>query len=184
MEEAQEKERFEVTDLASAEWCMEKLAEKAAERQQVEEQYHKMIDRYNKWWQTNIDKLDSDEAYFRKLLRSWVADQLAGSKKKSISLPSGRVGFRAGSKEFMLNGDRVTSTNPSLLEFVKGADSSFIETKESVKWGEYKKTLKVADDGQVVTADGEIVPDMVVEQGEPTFYAEVSNNDAEVSKND
>ena len=172
MEEAQEK-RFEVTDMASAEWCMEKLAEKAAERQQVEEQYQKMIARYEKWRADSLEKLDSDEAYFNQLLAPWAAEQLEGTKKKSITLPSGRVGFRAGSKAFMLNGDKVTSTNPSLLEFVKGADSSFIETKESVKWGEYKKTLKVADDGQVVTADGEIVPDMVVEVGPAQFYVEV-----------
>lgn len=177
MMEAQEKERFEVTDESSAEWVLEKLAEKAAERQQVEEQYQKMIARYDKWRADSLEKLDSDEAYFNGLLRPWVAEQLADSKKKSISLPSGRVGFRAGSKSFLLNGEKVDSTNTSLLEFVKGADSSFIETKESVKWGEYKKTLKVAPDGRVVTADGEIVPDMVVEQGEPTFYAEVSKND-------
>ena len=171
--EAQEKERFEVTDESSAEWVLEKLAEKAAERQKVEEQYQKMIARYEKWRADSLEKLDSDEAYFNQLLAPWAAEQLEGTKKKSITLPSGRVGFRAGSKAFMLNGEKVASTNPSLLEFVKGADSSFIETKESVKWGEYKKTLKVADDGQVVTADGEIVPDMSVEVGPARFYVEV-----------
>ena len=171
--EALGKERFEVTDTASAEWCMEKLAEKAAERQQVEEQYQKMIARYEKWRADSLEKLDSDEAYFNQLLAPWAAEQLEGTKKKSITLPSGRVGFRAGSKAFMLNGEKVASANPGLLEFVKGADSSFIETKESVKWGEYKKTLKVIDDGQVITADGEIVPDMVVEVGPARFYVEV-----------
>ena len=171
--EALEEKRSEVTDTASAEWCMEKLAEKAAERQQVEEQYHKMIARYDKWRADSLEKLDSDEAYFNQLLAPWAAEQLEGTKKKSITLPSGRVGFRAGSKAFMLNGEKVASANPGLLEFVKGADSSFIETKESVKWGEYKKTLKVIDDGQVITADGEIVPDMVVEVGPARFYVEV-----------
>ena len=173
MMEAQEKERFEVTDESSAEWVLEKLAEKAAERQQVEEQYQKMIARYEKWRADSLEKLDSDEAYFNQLLAPWAAEQLEGTKKKSITLPSGRVGFRAGSKAFMLNGEKVASANPGLLEFVKGADSSFIETKESVKWGEYKKTLKVIDDGQVITADGEIVPDMVVEVGPARFYVEV-----------
>lgn len=173
MMEVLEEKRFEVTDTASAEWCMEKLAEKAAERQQVEEQYQKMIARYEKWRADRLENLDSDEAYFNQLLAPWAAEQLEGTNKKSITLPSGRVGFRAGSKEFMLNGEKVDSTNPSLLEFVKGADSSFIETKESVKWGEYKKTLKVADDGQVVTADGEIIPDMTAERGEKKFYVEV-----------
>ena len=171
--EALEEKRFEVTDTASAEWCMEKLAEKAAERQQVEEQYQKMIARYEKWRADSLEKLDSDEAYFNQLLAPWAAEQLEGTKKKSITLPSGRVGFRAGSKAFMLNGEKAASTNPGLLEFVKGADSSFIETKESVRWGDYKKTLKVAPDGQVITADGEIVPDMVVEVGPARFYVEV-----------
>ena len=165
--------RFEVTDVSSAEWCVEKLAEKAAERQQVDEQYQKMIDRYNKWWQTNIDKLDSDEAYFRELLRPWVAEQLADTKKKSINLPSGRVGFRSGSKSFLLNGEKVASTNQDLVDIVDADDSVYVETKRSVRWGEYKKTLHVLDDGRVTTSQGEIIPDMKVEQGEPKFYVEV-----------
>ena len=48
MMEAQEKERFEVTDESSAEWVLEKLAEKAAEREKVEEQFDKMMERYEK----------------------------------------------------------------------------------------------------------------------------------------
>ena len=168
-----EKERFEVTDVSSAEWCMEKLADKAAERQQVNEQYQKMVARYDKWLSGSNKKLDADEAYFHELLRPWVAEQLADTKKKSINLPSGRVGFRAGSKSFMLNGEKVDSTNQDLVDIVDADDSVYVETKKSVRWGEYKKTLHVLEDGQVTTSQGEIIPDMKVEQGEPKFYVEV-----------
>ena len=176
MEEAQEK-HFEVTDTASAEWCMEKLAEKQAEREQIEEQYQKMISRYEKWRNDSVEKLDADEGYFKELLRPWAQEQLVNSKKKSVNLPSGRIGFRAGSEAFVIKGVQVEKTNADLLKFVKQAGTDFIEVKESVKWGDYKKTLKTLDDGRVVTADGEIIPDMKVEQGEPKFYVEVRKND-------
>ena len=136
-----------------------------------------MVARYDKWRQESVEKLDADEAYFHELLRPWVAEQLADTKKKSINLPSGRVGFRAGSKSFMLNGEKVDSTNQDLVDIVESDDSVYVETKKSVRWGEYKKTLHVLDDGRVTTSQGEIIPDMKVEQEEPKFYVEVSKND-------
>ncbi len=174
MEAAAEKEHFTVTDAASAEWCMEKLAEKAAAREQVETQYQKMVKRYEKWRTDSLARLNDDENYFYQLLAPWVAEQLAGSKKKSITLPCGRVGFRAGGKTFRLNGEKVVNTSPDLLQFVKQANAEFVDVKESVKWGDYKKTLQVAKDGRVVTADGEIIPGMSVEVEPAKFYAEVN----------
>lgn len=35
--------------------------------------------------------------------------------------------------------------------------AKFIKTTKELRWGEYKKTLKVLDDGRVVNEDGEIV---------------------------
>ena len=89
MMEAQEKERFEVTDESSAEWVLEKLAEKAAEREKVEERYEKMMARYDKWRADSLEKLDADECYFHELLRPWVEEQLDGKKARSINFRNG-----------------------------------------------------------------------------------------------
>ena len=174
MEEAQEKERFEVTDLASAEWCMEKLAEKAAERQKVEEQFDKMMERYEKWRDDSIEKLNADESYLQQLLAPWVEEQIGGKKVNSIKLPSGRVGFHAGPLRYTIGGEDASATNKALLNFVKGSQPEMVEVKESVKWSDFKRTLTPTEDGRAVTKDGEIVPDMTVERGEKKFYVEVA----------
>ena len=170
--DAQEK-RFEVTDIASAERCMEKLAEKAAERQKVEEQYEKMMERYEKWRADSLEKLDADEIYFHQLLAPWVEEQTGGKKVNSIKLPSGRVGFHAGPMMYKIGGENASATNRALLEFVKQSKPDMVETKQSVKWSDLKRMLKPTEDGRAVTDDGEIVPDMTVERGEKKFYVEV-----------
>ena len=170
--DAQEK-RFEVTDTASAEWCMEKLAEKAAERQKVEDQYEKMMERYEKWRADSLEKLDADVSYFHQLLAPWVEEQTGGKKVNSIKLPSGRVGFHAGPRQYTIGGEKASATNQALLDFVKNSKPDMLEIKQSVKWSEFKRMLKSTEDGRVVTDDGEIVPDMTVERGEKKFYVEV-----------
>lgn len=174
MSENAEKKRFEVTDEASAEWVLEKLEENAKARALIDEQYQRMLARHEAWRTEALKELDDNDAYFYGLLRPWAEEKLAGGKKKSVKLPSGRVGFRAGSKTYMLDGEKVAATSARLLSFVKVEDESFIERKESVRWGDYKKTLQVTDSGRVVTADGVPIPGMTCTQGEPNFYVEVT----------
>ena len=176
MMEAQEKERFEVTDLASAEWCMEKLAEKAAERQKVEEQFNKMLERYEKWRDDSIKKLDADESYLQQLLAPWVEEQIGGKKVNSVKLPSGRAGFHAGPLRYTIGGEDASATNKALLNFVKGSQPEMVEVKESVKWSDFKRTLTPTGDGRAVTNDGEVIPDMTVERANKKFYVEVGND--------
>ena len=133
MSENAEKKRFKVTDEASAEWVLEKLEKNAKARALVEEQYERMIARHEAWRADALKEIDESNAYFQSLLRPWAETKLAGSKKKSVKLPSGRVGFRAGSKTYMLDGEKVAATSARLLSFVKVEDESFIERKESVK---------------------------------------------------
>ena len=174
MSENAEKKRFEVTDEASAEWVLEKLEENAKARALIDEQYQRMLARHEAWRTEALKELDDNDAYFHGLLRPWAEAKLAGGKKKSVKLPSGRVGFRAGSLSYMLGDEKVTATNARLLAFVKGEDESFVERKESVRWGDYKKTLQVTESGRVVTADGVPIPGMVATKSEPSFYVEVT----------
>ena len=103
-----------------------------------------------------------------------MAEKIADGKKKSVKLPSGRVGFRAGGETWKMGDEKIEATTPALLSFVKGNDKSFVAVKESVRWGDYKKTLNVMEDGRVATSDGQIIEGMTVTQGAPSFYVEVA----------
>lgn len=170
----EEKERFAVTDEASAEWCLEKIEENAKARALIEDQYKQMITRYEKWRADALAEIDGSDAYLKGLLEPWVAEKIADGKKKSVKLPSGRVGFRAGGETWKMGDEKIEATTPALLSFVKGNDKSFVAVKESVRWGDYKKTLNVMEDGRVATSDGQIIEGMTVTQGAPSFYVEVA----------
>ena len=169
----EEKKPFEVTDEASAEWCLEKLEENAKARELIEEQYKRMIERHDKWRADAIAEIESSDFYLKGLLEPWATEKIADGKKKSVKLPSGTVGFRKGGETWKIGEDKVTATNAALLAFVKGDDDSFVKREESVRWGDYKKTLRVMEDGRVVSATGQVVKGMIVTQGAPSFYVEV-----------
>lgn len=171
------KERFTVTDASSAEWVMGKLAEKQAKIAEMARQRDKMLARYNEWYEEGTAALSGDIAYFEKLLADWARDELAEGKAKSISLPSGRVGFRAAPAAVTFGGTPVDKTNADFVAMMKKAAPEYVETKESVKWGDLKKTLTFADGGKVISADGEVLTEMAWTQPEPTFYATVKGGD-------
>ena len=60
-----EKERFAVTDEASAEWCLEKLEENAKARALIEEQYQRMIARHEKWRADALAEIDGSDAHLK-----------------------------------------------------------------------------------------------------------------------
>ena len=169
-----EKERFAVTDEASAEWCLEKLEENAKARALIDEQYKQMTARYEKWRADALAEIESNDLYLKGLLEPWAAEKIADGKKKSVKLPSGVIGFRAGGKTWKMGDEKVEATTPALIAFVKENDDSFVAVKETVRWGDYKKTLKEMKDGRVATSDGQIIEGMTVTQGAPSFYVEVA----------
>ena len=170
----EEKKPFAVTDEASAEWCLEKLEENAKARALIEEQYQRMIARHDKWRADALAEIESNDLYIKGLLEPWAAEKIADGKKKSVKLPSGRVGFRAGGEIWKMGDEKVEATTPALLAFVKQDDDSFVKVQESVRWGDYKKTLNIMEDGRVATSDGQIIEGMTVTQGAPSFYVEVA----------
>ena len=177
MEQVEEKERFTVKDAFGAEWAMEKIAEKQAEIAEMARQRDKMIARYNEWYAAGTEALNGDIAYFEKLLADWAREELAEGKAKSISLPSGRIGFRAAPATVTFVGTPVDKTNADFIAMVKKSAPEYVETKESVKWGDLKKTLTFADGGKVISADGEVLAEMAWTQPEPTFYANVKGGE-------
>ena len=170
----EEKERFAVTDEASAEWCLEKLEENAKARKLVNDQFAEMVYRYEKWKSDSLQELNRSDKYLKGLLQTWAVEKLADGKKKSVNLPSGRVGFRAGGEIWKMGDEKIEATTPALLAFVKQDDDSFVKVQESVRWGDYKKTLHIMEDGRVATSDGQIIEGMTVTKGAPSFYVEVA----------
>jgi len=170
------KEAFKATDLASAEWCMEKIAEIEAKEAEVNAAYAAMIEKYTAWRDKEAAALADKKSYFSGLLDAWARGELAGSKKKSISLPSGRLGYRKGGVAFAMNGEAVDAKCSAMLDWAEDNAPGVVKTKKSLDWVTLKRHLQAVEGGKVIFADtGEVVEGMTATEAAPTFYVKVGD---------
>lgn len=170
-----ENEKFVVDDLSKAEWALKKIverqeeiAEKSCQAQQMKADY---ADKVDAWLREEVEKLSGDIAFFEACLEPFVLAELekSGGKKKSISLPSGKCGYRKGKTKILFDGEEASAKNDRLKEWVKENHEGYIKTIETVDWKELKDCLDVLDDGRVMV-DGEILEGFTVEMESPKFY--------------
>jgi len=152
-----EQQRFTIDSLDKADWAIRKII-----------RHQKLIDEAKAFVADRIDELDRfledvetsngiEIVNFQSMLRPWIAEQLAGGRKKSVALPSGTVSLRSRDPEFFVNGIKVTAKNKQLTENVKKFAPEFIKIEEYTDWAGLKETLTVTKLGHVVNSDGEIL---------------------------
>ena len=174
MAEAAEKQEWLGYDEASAEWVLEQITKLDIEEQTIRSQHRKMIERYNRWLDAQLSEINNSKLRLQEKLKPWMDEQLAGSRKKSVTLPSGRIGYGQSKEVWSLNGVVADANNEALLNFVKNGHSEFIKHTETVKWGDFKKTLRVTETGTVCTKDGEIIEGMEVVKQPPEMYVKLT----------
>ena len=108
--------------------------------------------------------MDAQE-HLSALLQMYAETQLEGKKKRSISLPNGKFGFRKSPAKFQR--DEAT-----LLEYAEKELPDCVKIKKSVDWANLKKDCTV-DGDHLISQDGEIIPGVTVEQQPDKFYTEV-----------
>lgn len=166
----EEKERFRVTDNSSANWCLRKI--KALKTQQGENTQlaQKEIDRIKAWEEAENGKLQDSITFFEGLLIRYHMEQFEQDpKKKTISLPDGKLKARAQQPEFIRDDEK-------LVEYLRKAGrTDYIKVIEKPEWGEFKKIIEVSMDGKTVvdTQTGEIVEGVTAEIRPPKFSVEV-----------
>lgn len=143
-------ENFVIDNMDKAAWAMDKIRERRRQIAEVEAFAFNKVRQISDWQAKETESLQNDIAYFEALLKPFAAEQLKGKKAKTFKLPNGQCSFRKG-------GVSYTKDEAALLDYVKNSAPSYIKTKESVDWAEYKKTLQQADDGRLITEDGEVL---------------------------
>lgn len=132
-------------------------------------QYDSLVAYHQEKIERSKEICDKETAYYRtaleektRLLRRFAEANITG-KKRSLELPSGTLSFRKRQPLFYLDGQRVTSDNPALIELARNVDSDLVKVKttEAADWEGLKKRLTVNDDGSVYVNDtGEVLADM------------------------
>ncbi|WP_371378798.1 host-nuclease inhibitor Gam family protein [Sporomusa aerivorans] len=166
---ATEQQGFVIDTMDRADWAVRKIGvyqQKIDEIQALAESRIKHIqDWAEKETQGNLQQI----AFFESLIRPFAEQQLKGSKKRSLNLPSGTVGFRKGGTKFFIDGELVSRKNEKLTKWVKENAVSFLVIKEEADWDELKKTITVLA-GKAATADGEVIPGVVANEQPDSFY--------------
>lgn len=160
---------FTIDDKDRADWAVRKIATYQSKIKEAEAVAGKRIAQVNAWLDSITKENMEQIAFFEGLLRPFAEQELQGAKKRSFSLPSGTVGFRKAQPKYLIGGEPVSGKNEKLTKWVKENSKEHLVVKEETNWTDFKKTLNVQG-GQAITADGEIVPGIVVEEQPDTFY--------------
>ena len=155
---------FIIDTLEKADWAVQKIAAHEKKKAEIKAFADTKREKIKEFEDAEYQKIDASIEGLKCMLAPFVEAGIAigGGKKKSIRLIGGTAGFRQTPPKF--ERDEV-----KLKEFVKNYDTKYIETKESVKWSEFKADVKILND-KMITKDGEIVDGVTVIPGEQVFY--------------
>lgn len=170
---AELQERFRVTDLNSANWCLRKMQALTAKIHETNQLSDAEVLRINQWREHEVSGIERQMQFFEMLLTDYHAQMLRQDlKAKTITTPYGKL------KSTTRKAQPKKVDDEQLLQHIKSSgDTEYIITKESPAWGEYKKTLQVTEiNGVSVVMDqnGQRVQGVEVELGGTSFKVEVS----------
>lgn len=161
-------ETFRITDDKLADWAIRKIKGEEEEKerliglanQQIADLQAKIED-LNKYYDNKTGFLKSClQQYFDTVPHKETKTQ------ETYKLLSGSLVFKKPSTKI------IYDENNLLVYLKESGDKTFIKTKESVNWADFKKDLAINNDGMVVdTATGEILDAKVctTENVPPTF---------------
>lgn len=155
-------ETFKIENDKTADWAITQIKEAEAERDRLITLAQDQIDDLTAKIQELKAKYDNDTAYLKSLLEMYF--QTVPSKEtktqKSYKLLSGTLVFKKPSV-------KINHDDEKLLELLDGTE--FVETKKSLKWGEYKKVLTISDNEVIDSETGEIVEACTIEDVPGSF---------------
>jgi hypothetical protein len=180
-----EKDEFVVDSLEKAVWVDEKAKQHEEEIKKIDAiasekiaQYQAKIDRIKQWQEdqklAHLNSLEWAKAKLSNYLFWTITEQVQkGVKKvsKSIKLPFRNISFSKQPPELKdtVNNAKVDKDNAVLLQWVRENYPELVETKESVKWGDFKKILNITDEAVIVKESGEMLDFIQVQTKEDKF---------------
>lgn len=163
-----EQDGFRIDTKEKADWALRKIARYNSNIEEAKALAQQRIDQINAWLSKEVEENSRQVSFFEAMLQPFAESQIKPTdKKKILALPSGTLGFRAQQTKITPNDGDV------LVNWAEVSAADFVEKKPVVKWGELKKTLqikKVDDQLVALTADGEIVPGLTIEEQPDKFY--------------
>lgn len=161
-------EKFKIKSMEQAEFFLSKVVEIREQKAEIEalakEKIRVVTEATELWKEKEFNSLNSTESWFEGLLMEFANSKLYDSKKKSLKLPSGTLGFRAQQNEYIYEDDKA------LIEFLKQNQKEAlvtVKTSEALNKSEIKKVI--VKDGDEIFIDGLKVEGVQIINKEPKF---------------
>lgn len=157
-----EKTKFVIDNDKKADWTITQIKGAEAERDRLitlaQDQIAELQDRIEEL----KNKCDIETAYLKSLLNQYfrTVPHKKTETQETYKLLSGTLVMKKPSF-------KIVHDDESLINSLDGTD--FVETKKSLKWGEYKKNLTVMGEDVVDQSTGEIVNGCTVEEVPASF---------------
>ena len=145
----EEKKKFKVTDLKSADWVFERIAELEANKNDLEALAEEKIQKIEKWLEGEVKGINGQLEYFKGLIVDYYVEQRATNPRFKLSVPAGAITQR-----------RITSLKydeKEMINYLKANHQDLVQTVEKFSKNEIKKVLRKEGDVVVDTTTGEIV---------------------------
>lgn len=163
-------EQFTIDSDIKCEWAIKKIKEATAEADRLKAiivAEREELDRK----ETEIDeKLKHETSYLKGLLFEYFGKVVHKKTKtqESYKLLSGSLIYKLPTTKIAKPDD------DELVKYLETNAPIYVETVKKAAWGEYKKSLSIAEDGSVVdTATGEVVDFIKTEESEGSFDIKV-----------
>lgn len=162
----EERQGFQITGMDSLNWAFRKLAAIKAKEAEIINLAKAEKERIEHWEATEKASLNNDIEFFEGLINQYHAQVLKEDPKaKTLSTPYGKSKSRA-SKAQPDKADEAT-----ILNYIE--ENGMTEyIKPSLKWADFKKSLKIAGD-KIVDENGQVVPGVAIKPESITYKVEV-----------
>ena len=159
----EDEKRFIITDDKKADWALNVIKEASDERDRLINLANEKINDLREQIDAINKSFESDTAYLKSCLFEYfnTVPHKESKTQSSYKLLTGSLVLKKSSLKIVHDDDK-------LIEALDGTE--YVETKKSLKWGEYKKNLTITDDCTVVdTSTGEVIEACAVEETPASF---------------
>lgn len=164
-----EKDRFEITDLETANWAFRKYAAIQKKEQEINKLAQDEIERIKQWQESETQSLQDSKDYFEFLLTEFYKKQKEIDPKFKLSTPYGKVTSRKGTKKWNIpNQDEV------IKELENRGFNNLVRHKKEINLADMKKEFQAVGD-KVVDSNGEVVEGAYIIENPRTYSVKPNN---------
>ncbi|HBM8292596.1 TPA: host-nuclease inhibitor Gam family protein [Staphylococcus aureus] len=164
LENIEQDERFEVTDLDSANWVFKKLDTITTKENEINELADKEIERIKSWQEKEVEKLQGSKDYLQSLVIEYFRIEKEKDSKFKLNTPYGKVTSRKGSKVI-----QVSNEQEVINQLEQRGFDNYVKVTKKLSQSDIKKDFNVTENGTLIDANGEVLEgDSIVEK--PTSY--------------